>query len=128
MNPNGELVSHDHNFQLAGDYNIITKLLRSDPLYNIPSHLRDKIINHCQNTLDADADSATVSEKTAASKVVLECDKRNIDIVKMAMPKHVVHHNVEDYSDDELKAQLQKLIDQGALEPRIGRLEIIDAQ
>jgi hypothetical protein len=125
--PRQTKISHDHNFQLEGDYHLIHTLLKNNPLYEIPKHLRGKILGHCSDTL-ASAE-ASVSEKTMAARVVLECDKRNIDIVKMAMPKHVVHHNAEDLTDEELKAELQRLVDQGALAPTLtgGVLDAITA-
>ena len=83
-------------------------------------------MRHCDSTLSSEG--STVGEKSIVSKIVLECDTRNINIVKMAMPKHVVHHKAEDLTDEELQRELQLLVDQGKLVPTLGKLETIDAQ
>lgn len=91
-------------FRTVGDFALVHQLLKKHSLYNIPQQLRQSIVDQAANTLD-DLE-ATDSEKMAAAKLLLEMDKRNIDLIKIAMPQKHEHMQVRDASDEELKTMI----------------------
>lgn len=89
-----------YGFSMQGDLELLHTLLRDNSLYNIPSHARAAVITDCTAVLNDPG--ATVATRLSASKVLLECDKRNIDMVKMVVPKQIVHRTVSEMSTEEL--------------------------
>lgn len=116
------------DFRSQGDFDMVTTLLKN-PRYKVPERLRQKIMDHAEGVIDNINDSATLSEQNAACKMILEADKRNIDIVKMCIPKQHVHTHVSELSDRELEEELQRIIDERGLVPSLceGTQEISDA-
>lgn len=99
--------SDPSTFRTVGDFALVHKLLKDHALYNIPDTMRDGIINSVKEVFD-DPES-TLSQKMVASKLILEMDKRNIDIVKIAMPHKVEHTQVQNMSDEELENELRTI-------------------
>lgn len=121
MNNSTSIVSpRGHHIQ--GDFEMIHTLLKKFSLYQIPDHLRQKVLNSAETAMDDE--EATSACKIAASKIVLEADKRNIDLIKLAMPKHVVHHNVKEMTDDELMAAFKEI----TKDPKIREIIDIDRE
>jgi len=88
-------------FATQGDFQLVNNLLKN-PRYEIPEHLRKKVIASAEGALDNhDASDAT---KLAASRVILEADKRNLDVIKLIVPKQHVHREVKDLPTEELEA------------------------
>lgn len=79
------------------DFDLVNKLLR-DPLYKIPDHLRQLVVESAGEILaDPGSDS---SVRIAASRTVLAMDKTNLDMIKLVMPRRV-----EQKTDIEIKDQ-----------------------
>lgn len=116
-------ISPDLTFETEGDLQMVHTLLKN-PRYKIPERLRDKIMKAAEDTIDNS--NATTAEINTACKLILEADKRNIDLVKLAMPKQVIHRHVSQYSDEELRDALQDIINEKGLVPSLGR-SITDA-
>lgn len=111
--PHNAKISSDLEIQTVGDFHLINTLLEKNPRYNIPKHLREKVVRSCERILDYpnNAGDAKIDKlQLLANKVLLECDKRNTDIVKMAIPKQVIHREAKDLTDEELTAEVIKLI------------------
>lgn len=89
-------------FRTAADFDLVNTLLKKYSLYNVPSTLRDSIIEQATDTIN-DANSSTAA-KAAAAKMVLEMDARNLAVVKIAMPTKVEHFNARNATDEELEA------------------------
>lgn len=102
---NTQVSSLTSEFRTVGDFALVHQLLKRHSLYNIPQHLRQSIVDQAAETLDP-LNAATDSEKIAAAKLLLEMDKRNIDLIKIAMPQKHEHIQVKDASDEELEAMI----------------------
>ena len=116
--------------ETEAEYQMICTLLEKNPRYEIPRHLREQVVGSCAKVLaypNGNCDSKLDKLKLIAGKLLLECDKRNLDIVKMSIPKHVVHHNVEEFTDEQLQSELQRLIDEKQLVPSMTQ-GVIDAE
>lgn len=96
-------------FALEADFNIVRKLMKESALYQIPEHARKNIIAQAQNVLE-DL-TATSREKMSAAKFLLECDKINLDVIKLVMPKKVEHIKVQERSTEELIDMVSKAIE-----------------
>lgn len=48
-------------------------------------------------------------DRMLAAKIVLEADKRNIDLIKLAVPKMNIHFQAKDLSDEQLQAMGQEM-------------------
>ncbi len=116
-NPTSIVSSRGNHIQ--GDFEIIHTLLKKFSLYKIPDYSRAQVIQSATDVLEDE--EATPACRMTAAKLLLEADKRNIDLIKLAMPKHVVHHNVKEMTDEELMAafedvrqdpKIQNLLDQ----------------
>lgn len=81
------------------DVQMVLSLMKN-PRYNIPEHLRNKIIDGASILLK-DSDSKVFFD---AAKIILEMDKRNIDYLKLIIPKQVKHTHVREKSTEELYA------------------------
>ena len=88
-------------YQGKADFNVVKRLME-DPRYEIPRHLRNKVLQQAEDCMDSEKTS--FGDRLAAGRLVLECDKRNIELVKLAMPKVVIHKDAKDYTDEELEA------------------------
>ena len=95
-----------YGFTMQGDLELLHTLLKHNSLYDIPDHARESIINDCTAVLKDT--QATVATRIAASKVLLECDKRNIDMLKMVVPKQVIHRTVTEMTTEELEEALDE--------------------
>ena len=104
--PHNTQISHS-GFRTVGDFALIHSLLKNSALYQIPDDLRPDIVDSIKDVFN-DPDS-TLAQKLAATKVVLEMDKRNLDVVKIAMPQRVEHTQVKDLSDEELANELRAI-------------------
>lgn len=107
-------------YRTVGDFELIHTLLREHSLYKIPQGLRASIVESINDVME-DPDSS-LGQKLAASKLVLEMDKRNLDVIKIAMPQKHEHRQVTDLSDDELKVELLNIARTLDV-PRIGNNE-----
>lgn len=93
-----------NQFSTQADFSMINTLL-ANPRYNIPERLRNKVIQSADNVISSE--ESTDAAKLAASRLVLEADKRNLELIRLVMPKHHVHHNVKDMSTEELVEVIQ---------------------
>ena len=91
-------------FRTAADFDLVNMLLKKYSLYNVPPDLRNSIVEQANDTIK-DA-NASIANKNAAMKMVLEMDKRNLDVVKIAMPQRHEHFNAREATDEELEALL----------------------
>jgi len=91
------------------DYNILNGLLKN-PLYKIPEELRVKAIGCLEATID-DA-SAKTTLKLKAIGAMINMDKHNLDLVKIAMPKKIEHINPRELNDEQLLEELNKIQEQ----------------
>lgn len=82
------------------DTQMILSLMKK-PRYNIPEHLRSKILKGVEDILDDNPDPKVFCD---AAKVVLEMEKRNVDYLKLIMPKKIEHIHVTQKSTKELMA------------------------
>lgn len=90
-----------NEYETQGDFSLINTLMKN-PRYDIPEHLRKKVIQSAENSLDSlEASDAT---KLAAARLILEADKRNIEIMKLIIPQQHVHKNVKELPTEELEA------------------------
>jgi len=99
------------DYHSVNDMTMVHGLMKN-PRYNIPDNLRDKIIKTAGQLLDSDIEDPVkkASTQLAAAKVLLEADKRNIDIVRLSMPQKHMHINVQQASTEQLQAQLKELL------------------
>ncbi len=128
--PHNAKISSDLALQTEGDFHLINTLLNKNPRYNIPEHIRTKMVTSCSDVLANE--QAPHKIKLIATKVLAELDKRNIDILKLAIPKTVIHREAKDLTDDELEAEIVKLINKNprlkqAVDIGTTEQEIIDA-
>lgn len=77
---------------------IVEQLLHK-PRYNIPEHLRQKVLDEAEAILTDGQDS---SLKIKAMRVILEADKRNLDIARMLIPQMHIQTNVKNITTEEL--------------------------
>ena len=101
VDPNGA------ELRSLGDYQLVNRLLK-DPRYNIPERLRNKAINAIEKTLD-DAQNDDKLKLTAV-KTLSDLDKRNMELIKMAMPKRVEHFDPRKANDEELMKMVQNVL------------------
>lgn len=100
-------------FNSVADMGMVRRLLK-DPLYNVPERLRDKILSGAEKLMDSFTEGKTTEAAfIAAARLVLEADKRNLDLIKMVIPKKVEHREVKDFTTVELEVivkEAQKLL------------------
>jgi len=89
------------------DYSLISTLFRNSR-YQIPERLRGKIMQSIESTLDTAADDKT---KLAAIKVALEADKRNVEYLRLVVPRKVEHYNPDQKTSEELKRDIQAALE-----------------
>lgn len=94
--------------------------LLQNALYKIPENYREAVLGSAANILSDD--NIPAMTRLAASRVIIECDKINLDLVKIAMPKKVITRNVTEMTSDELK----KVILEAA--SHYNRLPILEAE
>lgn len=96
-----DIVSADPTeFHTEADFAMVHKLLQN-ALYKIPPEYREAVLGSAATILtDVEIPAMT---RLAASRVIIECDKINLDLVKLAMPKKVITRSVTDMTSDELK-------------------------
>jgi hypothetical protein len=87
-------------YNTPDDVNMVQQLMKN-PRYDIPVHLRNKIIEGAGEILSEEG--TTVKEKIDAAKLVLECDKRNVDFLKIMVPKTIKHEHIGQKSTEELR-------------------------
>jgi hypothetical protein len=105
-----KLISYNpRDFRTIGDFDLVRSLLKKFSLYDIPDHARSLVINQAIQTLEDPETSAAL--KMSASKLLLEADKRNIDLVKLAMPQKHEHIEVKQMSDEALEMELINIHD-----------------
>ena len=92
-------------FRTVADFNLARTLLQKYSLYNIPDNLRQSVINQAGATLNGN-NSSTI-EKIAAAKLILEMDKQNLTLVKIAMPQKHEHFDVKEATTEELLEALE---------------------
>ncbi len=90
-----------------GDFNLINQLLKS-PRYNIPEHLRQKVVSCIEKALDDSENSTKL--KLDAIKTLSNLEKHNIDLVKLAMPKKIETFNPKQLNDEELREMVQDVL------------------
>lgn len=96
-------MSSPGEFDSIADMGMVRKLLR-DPLYDIPERLRDKVLKGAETLVDRFTNGdETAAAFIAASRLVLEADKRNLDLIKMVIPKRVEHKEVIQFTTQELE-------------------------
>lgn len=105
------LKRHTHNpiqseYSTLSDISMIHQLLLKNPRYNIPEYLRNKIIATMADRLDDDDGKLQIM----AAKVLLEADKRNIDLVKLAIPQKKEIKNVTTATTEELQQHLKQIL------------------
>ncbi len=100
-----KLDCQQNEFNSVGDMNMITTLLRN-PRYKIPEHLREKVIGTADNILNNA--NASVAEAISAAKLVLEADKVNVALIKLAVPKKIEHFNPRQATTEELIEVIKK--------------------
>lgn len=105
---NSKFSSSTSTYRTVGDFDLVRKLLQDAP-YNIPPHARDLIINQAIEIIENP--NASEAQKLSAAKLILEADKRNIDVVKLAMPQRHEHIEVKEMSDEDLEAAISEVYD-----------------
>lgn len=90
-----------YEFKEQGDFQLVNKLLQN-PRYDIPEHLRKKVIGSAEHSLDSPESS--VACKLAAARLILEADKRNLELIKLVIPKVIIHKEIKDHTTEELEA------------------------
>ena len=101
VNPEGS------ELRSLGDYQLVKSLL-NNPRYNIPERLRKKAITCIEDALDNVQSDDKL--KLTAVKVLSELDKRNIELVKMSMPKRVEHFDPRKANDEELLKLVKNVV------------------
>ncbi len=101
------LSASPHDFQTKDDFALINTLMRSSR-YDIPERLRKKIIGMASNKIEDE--SAEFPDQLSAAKLILECDKRNMDLLKIAMPTKVEHLNVQKASTEVLREAITEAL------------------
>ena len=97
---NIDIVSSDSTeFETQADFNLVHKLLKNS-LYDIPSEYRTAVLQSAARVL-TDSNIPAITQ-LAAGRVILECDKRNLELVKIAMPKKTISRNVGEMTSEEL--------------------------
>lgn len=91
------------DYHSSSDMGMIHNLLKTHSLYNIPNHLRAKVIKTADRIMDDEDPRAAIT----GARVILECDKRNIDVVKLAIPKKVEVRNIQEQTTEELHQLLK---------------------
>lgn len=118
--PFNQIVSSDTTiFETQEDFDMVHRLLRNS-LYKIPEAYRTAVLNSAARVLNDENAPAII--QLAASRVILECDKRNLDMVKIAMPKKVISRSVTELTTDEL----QHMILEAAERIKLPELEVLD--
>lgn len=100
-------ISGDSEFRTVADFALVHELMKK-PLYDIPDHIRGRVIEGASKAM-ADPEVPTKT-KLQAMKVILECDSRNIALLKLAMPRRVEHFNPAEMTSTELKKQIDAYI------------------
>lgn len=101
-------VTPQEEYSAEGDFALVNRLLKN-PRYNIPEHLRSKMVRSAEEVLDYSESDVT---KVQAIKVLNELDKRNIELVKMAMPKQHIHRPAKEMTDAEIIEVIQQTAEQ----------------
>lgn len=100
-------ISSDSSLQTQGDFGLINQLLKN-PRYKIPEHLRENVINCCDEVIKKkDSPDAT---KLAACRTVLLADRHNLEMIKLAMPTKIEHYNPQQATDEELIEVLKEAV------------------
>jgi len=100
-----KVTSDQQSYRTVADFNLVRKLMQENALYEIPQHLRETLIEQSGTVLQST--KSTDAEKLSAAKLLLEADKRNIDLIKTIIPKKVEHFNARDATDAELVEIIQ---------------------
>lgn len=91
-------------FNTSADLDIVHQLLKK-PRYNIPEELRERIITKSGEILE----SKDPKEAIMAAKIVLEADKRNMELLKMVVPKKTEIRDCRKMSDEELLEEYHRV-------------------
>lgn len=103
-------VSHNpSDFRTESDYDLLQRLL-ADPIFKIPEHLPQKIMNEISIVMDDPNIEHTT--KISAINTIIKLQKLNLDAVKMVMPHRTeTVVDVRKLTDEELMEQLSKVHD-----------------
>ena len=102
--------SPGNQFETVDDFALVAQLMDNSPRYKIPLQLREKVIGCIEKCITDEKEEIDINTKFQAIKLMLLADKQNLDLIKLAMPKTIVHKNVKDLSDDELQALVRKVL------------------
>ena len=96
-----------NQFGTLADMRLINDLMKNSR-YEIPEHLRHQVISSAGKIIENP--ESRNAEVLAASKVILEADKRNMEMVKMCMPKVNVNFNPKQATTEELETVVRRAI------------------
>lgn len=105
-----EYISNVPEQETLRDFQLIKDLMRHGG-YEIPEHLRHKIINKISQTLDQELKP---EEFVSTVSLILRMDEHNLKMVSMAIPKkvmtHNTHTNARSLSDEALLEAIQEVV------------------
>lgn len=81
------------------DFSLIKKLFNESSLYQIPDMLRLSVVESIAHALQSDKPGV----RLAASRLLLEMDRRNIEMLRIVKPQEHIHVNVKEKTTEELK-------------------------
>lgn len=93
-------------YRTVADFDLVRKLITDHSLYKIPPGVRELIIEQAGEVLETGTDA----QKLSAAKLLMEADKINLGLVKIAMPHKVEQITVRDMSDEELEDALNEYV------------------
>jgi hypothetical protein len=102
---NTKLDHRQESFDSIGDMEMVTGLLKKAP-YCIPEHLRGKIVETAGSMLDNP--NATEAQTISAAKLLLEADKINVQLIKLAVPTKHEHFTPQKATTAELCEIIRK--------------------
>jgi len=97
LGPTQIVSSESTQFSTEADMQIVRTLLR-DPLYKIPEHIRDTIVTESAKMLGGDSPKF----KAIGARLLLEMDKRNLELLRLVVPRKVEHIDVKQKTTAEL--------------------------
>jgi len=94
-----------HEYETKDDFGMVRGLLRRGP-YQIPDRLREKIISSAERVIDnLDIDPKIM---LSAAKLMVDCDRINVEMIKLAIPKKIETFNARGATDAQLLEAIQK--------------------
>ena len=94
-------------FNTKSDQRLLSKAI-GDFGYDIPKHRKTQIINECFRCIENDR--IEIDSRLAAMRNVLRADELNLKLIEMMTPKHIIHTEAKNLTDEQLDEELKQLL------------------